>query len=315
MSEYLACLDVGGTNVRIGTFDVGAGLLKDFHREPTRGDAGAPDPLRRVLSLLASVIGSTTGTCRGIAVGVPALVDRRTGLVSHCSRIPELNGSFLAADLERRFGIPALVANDAQLVTLGEHRFGAGRGYRHMVCLTIGTGVGGGVIVDHQLVHGWAGFAGEFGQLLMPAGSGDLLVKGEALVSASAIVRGAESVMAAGGQSGAGRIIGGGVLTAERVAEAVWAGAEEFRQVFDVVGHRLGVLIANILHGLNPQATIIGGGVSRAGQLILEPAQRSLRKYVLPPVYEGVDVRLAELGDEAGLKGGASALLSTGFRW
>jgi len=309
MSEYLVCLDIGGTNIRMGTFDISAGQLKDFHLEPTRG---GQDPLRRVRSLVVAVLEAAPGACRGVAMGVPALVDRRTGLVSQCDRVPEFNGLRLAADLERQFGVPVLVANDAQLITLGEHRYGAGRGYRHLVCLTIGTGIGGGIVVDDRLVRGAGGFAGEFGQLLTPDASGSSLVALETLVSASAIVREAEAVLARSPRAGA--VFEGGIGSAEQVARAVWAGAEEFRQVFDVVGHRLGAMIANILHVLNPQAAVIGGGVSRAGQLILEPVRRCLREHVLAPVYECVDVRLAELGDEAGLRGGAFALLSAGSR-
>jgi len=301
-NEYVICMDVGGTNLRMGAFDVTTGLVKDFHIEPTRGAAHGSDPLHRIYSLLASALESP-GNCRGIAIGVPALVDSHTGVISHCIRIPEFNGLALATDIERRYGVAAFVANDAQLAAIGEHRYGAGRGYAHLVCLTIGTGMGGGIIQDGRLMTGARGFAGEFGELLVPNPAGDSLIKLESCVAASAIVHEARRLIQGAGPPD---------LTAEWVAEAVWAGRDELRPVLDAVGSRLGLIVANIMHILNPQLVVIGGGVARAGQLILEPLERTLRRHVLGSVGSGVQVRLAELGDEAGLQGGAAALLSAG---
>ncbi|HYY99068.1 MAG TPA: ROK family protein, partial [Pyrinomonadaceae bacterium] len=208
--------------------------------------------------------------------------------------------------LEERFGVKALLDNDANAAALGEHRHGAGRGLKHLVYITISTGIGGGVIVSNKLVHGVHDGAGEVGHMTVlpdgPAcgcgGRGCL----EALCSGTAIARRARERLAAGGESLLSSL-NYGEITAQSVALAAREGDALASKVwYDTIRH-LSVGVGNIFHALAPEAVIIGGGVSTAGEQLFAPLREQVRARVcmLPP--DKINILQASLGGDSGVQG------------
>jgi glucokinase len=204
-------------------------------------------------------------------------------------------------------GFPVRVGNDANLAALAEWRYGAGVGVDHLVFLTIGTGIGGGVITHGQLLLGARGLAAELGHVPVVADgprcgcgrNGHL----EAVASGKAIARRA-SELAADHPSSSLHAVAGASLDAERVAAAARAGDPVALQVFQEVGEAVGRAVAGLLHTFNPQRVVIGGGVARSGEVFFEHVRRSLRAEVMDAAYlDGLEVVPAALGDDAGLVG------------
>ncbi len=203
--------------------------------------------------------------------------------------------------------MPVVVENDANLAAIGEWCYGAAQGHRHVLYLTISTGIGGGVIVDGRLLRGVAGLAGELGHITVIPEGGPLCGCGqrghlEAVASGPAIARAAEAALADGTPSllaAAPR-----PLTAAQVAQAAQQGDPLALRVFAQAAGYLGRALADFLHIFNPSVVVLGGGVVHAGEVLLRPLARALRKGVMNPAYlEHITLTTARLGDDVGLLG------------
>ncbi len=245
----------------------------------------------------------------GIGIGVASLIDQRTGEAVSSVNVP-IQGVLLRDRIRERFGLPTGVENDANCAALAEHVFGAGRGSRHMVMLTLGTGIGGGLILNGELYRGAYGAAAELGHMTIdlngPQCQGTCPGRGhlEALASGTAAGLLAREAAQNHPESGLGRAVAAGrQADAKAAVELAREGDEEARAALAEIGRRLGVGIANYVNIFNPELVVLGGGFARAAELIVDPALEVVRERALEPSRSSVRIALAILGVEAGLIG------------
>jgi len=248
-----------------------------------------------------------------LGIGVPSTIDQRTGRAVASVNIP-LAGVDLRDRLEERFDVPVMVENDANAAALAEHRLGAGRGSSHMVMLTLGTGVGGGLVLDGHLYRGAVGAAAELGHVTIdvdgPKCQGTCPGRGhlEVFVSGTA-ADGLAARMAAERPDGdLGRAARDGRdPDARLVTELAVRAPGDAREVLEHVGFHLGVGIVDFVNVFNPEVVVVGGGFGEAGELILDPARGVVRERALSPARDEVRIVEAELGPEAGIIGSGLA--------
>jgi glucokinase len=246
-----------------------------------------------------------------VGFGIPSLVQAGTGVSVSSVHLPLADVPF--RDLMReRLGVPVFVDNDVNLAALAEQRLGAGRGALVMVMLTLGTGIGGAIVIDGRIYRGADGAAGELGHVTVdldgPPCLGNCPNRGclEAFVSGPAIAREAERVGAARPGSALGRALAQGApITGELVNELAMRGDDDACGVMASVGERLGAGLVGIVNTFNPEVVVIGGGAARAGDLLLEPARRVVAARALRPSRDRVRIVQAALGEDAGMIGAA----------
>jgi glucokinase len=308
MDTYIA-VDVGGTHIRVAVYPAEGIEPLQVKRIHTTGKKETPAD--RLIDLIAE-LWPKGDHVRAIGVAAPGYLDPKVGIVILAANIPGWVNFPLREKLQEKFGVPVLLGNDANLAALGEWRYGAARGYHNVLYLTISTGIGGGVIINDNLLLGQRGLAAELGHLtVLPEGPmcgcghrGHL----EALASGPAIARYAKEQLALGVSS---------ILkiapppTAYDVSIAAQAGDALAKEAFTYAGHYLGIGVANLLATFNPSIIVLGGGVSHSGALLIDPMKASLERNVLSPEYtRDLSIVTAELGDDAGLVG-ALALAHT----
>ncbi|SFU91344.1 ROK family protein [Alicyclobacillus macrosporangiidus] len=298
-------VDIGGTSVKAAIVDDGGRLVAQqaIPTEAGRGPADLCLRLRETLRGMADACGMDPGVIRGAGVGVPAFLDLARGVVVEAINLGwrEVPLAELLADV---LGMPVSVDNDANLAALGEAWAGAGAGAHTVLCTTVGTGVGGGVVIGGRLHHGANGMAGEIGHMRVVREGGLLCNCGqtgclETVASATAIVREARERQAAGMLPPDERI--DGAADVARLARD----HEAARRVLETAGRWLGFGLAQAAVVLNPDVIVIGGGVSKAGDLLLEPARAAFTESAQRLVAEATLLRLAKLGNGAGVVGAA----------
>jgi glucokinase len=305
---HVIALDLGGTKLATGLVDRDGGLVRRAV-EPT--DLSSEDA---VLAQLERAVGKLGGNgFAALGVGVPSTIDQRTGRAVTSVNIP-LAGVDLRERLEGLFDVPVMVENDANAAALAEHRLGAGRGSRHMVMLTLGTGVGGGLVLDGRLYRGAVGAAAELGHITIdvdgPLCQGTCPGRGhlEVFVSGTAAGGLAARLAAERPEGDLGRAARSGREPDAHLAVELGAEASgDAREVLDHVGFHLGIGIADLVNVFNPEIVVVGGGFAEAGELILEPARRVVAERALSPARDEVRIIEAQLGREAGLIGSGLA--------
>jgi glucokinase len=246
-----------------------------------------------------------------LGVGVPSTIDQRSGRAVTSVNIP-LAGVDLRDRLHELFGVPVTIENDGNAAAVAEHRLGAARGAHHVVMLTLGTGVGGGLILENRLYRGAVGAAGELGHITIDAdgppcqgacpGRGHL----EALASGLAADGFAERAAAERPDGDLGRAAAAGRKVDPRLlVELAAAGPGDARDVLEHVGLHLGVGIADFVNVFNPELVVVGGGFAEAGELLLASARKFVAERALPPAKDEAQIVMAELGSDAGLIGAA----------
>ena len=212
--------------------------------------------------------------------------------------------------MAERLGVPVAVDNDANAAMVAEHRHGAARGAQTAALLTLGTGIGGGIIVDGKLVHGAHGGAGEWGHMVIDV-DGPLCTCGnrgclEMLVSGTALGRAARRAAEELPDSGFGRALSAGrEITGMLATELAHDGDPVARDVVTLVGYHLGVGLSNVINILNPEVVVVGGGVIAAGELLLEPARKVVAERALAPSRDQVRIVPTRFGDASGMVGAA----------
>ncbi|MHB1161055.1 MAG: ROK family protein [Chloroflexota bacterium] len=300
-------LDLGGTHFRvaIGTSE---GAIEWRVSKPTDAERGLQAVLGSIFETVdeaLAVVGDRT-KLQGIGVGAPGPLDPWAGVIHNPPNLPGWDRVPIRQLFEERYGLPTLVGNDANLAAVGEHRFGAGRGCKNMVYVTVSTGIGGGVISDDRLLLGHNGFAGEIGHMAIDM-HGPVCQCGnvgclEVLASGTAIARRARELL----QSGAESSLGGlpeEEVTAIEVVNAAYRGDATAGSILHEAAVALGVGMVNVAHLFNPHRIIIGGGVSNAGPLLWDPMLETVRTRTMPPNRRDLEIVLAGLGDDAGLLG------------
>lgn len=303
--QCLAGIDIGGTKIALALADTDGRVIEKA-RFPTRVSDGPRAILERVCSEMERMLEANGARLAAVGVGCGGPLDRRRGLILSPPNFPGWDEFPIVSLLEERFGAPVRLDNDANAAALGEHRLGAGRGLEHLVYITISTGIGGGVIVNDRLVHGVYDSAGEVGHMTVlpdgpPCGCGG---RGclEALSSGTSIARRASERLAAGEESLLSSLEQG-ELTAQTVVLAAREGDALASKVWYDTIRYLSVGIGNIFNALAPEAVIIGGGVSTAGEQLFGPLRDHVRARVrmLPP--DKINILQAELGGDSGLHG------------
>jgi glucokinase len=314
MSDVVG-VDVGGTKIVAAALV--DGKLGESRLEPT--DTHDGDAL--VEQIVAAVEDVRTPDARAVGIGVPSVVEFATGRIRSSVNIP-LADLPLRALLSDRIGLPVYVENDASCAALAEAHDGGELVTRDLVLFTVGTGVGGGLVLDGKLYRGATGAAPEAGHMLIglalagtdavPEAVGRPPFPGtlEALASGRALDRLARDAAARDPGSALGhRLAAGDELTGHDVVELAQQGDPGAARLMEVLGERLGVGIANAINLFDPSEVVIGGGVSLAGDLLLDPARRVAGMYTVPGVGTETRIRIARHGPQAGLYG--AALLAT----
>jgi glucokinase len=308
MTPYLA-VDLGGTHVRTAVAD-GEGCIEGRLDETTDHSRGPDSVIAQVTRLAGQSLaqsGVTKDAIERVAVASPGPVDIRTGVVHSPPNMPGWDDVPLRARLQEALGRSVMVENDANAGAIGELHFGAARGARNAVYITVSTGIGGGVIEDGRLVEGASGAAGEIGHMTIDL-RGELCKCGnigclEMLASGTAIGRRFQRALDEGRQSIASEWLSGRPARAEDAVRAAEQGDPTALEVLTDSAEALGVGVVNALHLFNPEVVILGGGVMQAGPLIFEPVRRMVDRYTMGIPRRDARIVPAELGQDVGLIG------------
>ncbi|WP_217586708.1 ROK family glucokinase [Lentibacillus saliphilus] len=307
---YVAGVDIGGTSVKIGIINREGDILHKWSI-PTNTDQVEtiiPDVWASIQTNM-QMINLPIAKLAGIGVGAPGFIDSKNGLVHEAVNIGWKNYN-LTDHLSQLSGVPVFLENDANIAALGENWKGAGNGALNVIAITLGTGVGGGIISNGMIISGQNGTAGEIGHMTVNP-SGYLCNCGrkgclETIVSATGIARQADAYQMAHPESLlAQRNRENGVLTAKDVFDLAQINDEGAQSIVDHTVDVLGFALANAAILLNPEKILIGGGVSKAGQPLIEGIKSAFQTYALPHVSDVCTIHLAQLGNDAGIIGGA----------
>jgi glucokinase len=301
-------VDLGGTKMLLGVLDSDSEVLWES-REASTGQT--EDEL---VDLLVREAGEALQHCPGvdgIGLGIPATIDHERGVAISAVNLP-LENLPIRDLVSERADLPVFVDNDANVATLAEHLYGAARGARNAVMLTIGTGIGGGLILGGEVYRGSTGAGAELGHTVIeidgPRCQGNCPGRGcvETFASGTAIGREGRATAEREPESVLGKMLAAGeTIDGKAVTEAALAGDAAARSVFDLVGTRLGVALTSFANIFEPEVFVIGGGAIAAGDLLLDPARRALEQRALPPMKR-IPVAAAELGPDAGMIGAAA---------
>jgi len=301
-------VDLGGTRTRVAVVrEDGAVLARVEGLTPQ--DGGAEAVVERMLAFAQQVAREAPGRHAALAVAVAGLVAGDEGRVVAAPNIAGFRDVPLAALLEAGAGMPAFVENDASAAALGEFRFGAGRGARHLLHATLGTGIGGGIVIDGRLYRGARGFAGEIGHIVLDPGGPRCGCGGrgclEALASGLALARRARKLLDTGRAPILREIVGDREPTGEDLFEAAKRGEVAAEAEVRNAGYLLGLGLASLLNVLNPDLLTLSGGLLAMGEMYLGPMREAMRS--VPFVAAAAtSVRLTALGDDTGLLGAAA---------
>jgi glucokinase len=301
-------VDLGGTKLLAGAVD----SALEVHHRATRPAAGGDRAavLDRVVSAVEEASAAAGGKVAGVGVGIPSLIDQQRGIAVSTVHLPIADVPFRDLMAER-LGLPVFVDNDANCAMLAEHRYGAARGTRHAALLTLGTGIGGGLVIDGQILRGAVGAAGELGHMVVDMDGlpchGNCPNRGclETVCSGSAIGRMGREAAARDPDGALGRALAGGrEISGALVTELAHDGDPDALDCIRRAGEALGVGVANIANIFNSEVVVVGGGVIAAGELLLEPARATLLARALSPSREARIVP-ARFGAESGMLGAA----------
>lgn len=297
-------VDIGGTNVKLGILSR-EGEILDAGSVPTMAAEGPGRVAGRVRDWLRER-GGDGYTCIAAGVDCAGLVDGSKGYLYSSPNLPGWENIDLAAIFSERLSLPVIVDNDVNCAAYGEYRRGAGRGTSCFACVTLGTGVGGGIVTGGTILRGSSGFAGEIGHTLIQI-DGPVCSCGrrghlEALVGAAAIVERARRAMESGNKS---VLRDFKTITVKDINDAALTGDIPAIAVLAETGRHLGYGLCNLVHLFNPEVIAVGGGIAAAGDFILEPARETVRQNVMNGRLADVRIVQAELGNTASFTGAA----------
>lgn len=307
MDQTVLAADLGGTHFRAALVDGAGRVLYRAERPTPMGPADRV--VAEVVDLLEGVVASSRARPAGVCIAVAGMVDGDGGRVIASPNIPVLRDVEFARPVSGRLEVPAFVENDASAAALGEARFGAGRHVRHLLHVTLGTGIGGGIVIDRRLYRGASGTAGEVGHIILDPG-GERCNCGsrgclEALVSGVAFARRAKRLLLQGKAPVLATLVAGGDPTAEDLSAAAQAGDAFCEAEIRNGGHVLGLGLGSVVNVLNPGAVTLSGGLLAMGEMLLGPAREAMTSLAYGPAA-ATPVLIGELGDDAGLLGAAA---------
>ena len=315
MKNYIGC-DLGGTNLRAAIVDVENGTISRQISVPTLAREGHDAVIQRMASLFLQLIrdaGMDKTEIGGVGIGVPGVVDLEKGETIF---LPNLSGTWPNVPLQNTIakltGLPVALLNDVRSITNGEWLFGAGRGVDTIAVFAIGTGIGGGLVINGQLHLGIGGTGGELGHTTIDyngpkcgCGNHGCL---EAYASGPAIAVMGVKAVAQGLTTRIADLCEGDLnrITPELIARAAGLGDEIAKGIYEQAGYYIGIAAANVCVAIGPRRIVIGGGVALAGDLLLEPIRRSMREHIFVMPVDQVEIVPSQLGINAGMIGVAA---------
>lgn len=304
--EIVLAADLGGTNLRMAVVDHQGKILYRVRRETPRGESAGEIVEAIVKSAAECRESSADFQVRGICLAVPGTVNAGEGVIVTAPNLPALNDFRMVEVLEKKLGIKTVLENDANAAAVGEHWRGAAQGFADSILVTLGTGVGGGIIIDGKILRGKNGMAGEIGHIGVESfgapcrcGSRGCI---EQYASATAIVRIAKELAAEYPDS---ILPHDARLTAQEIFEAGKSGDQLALEVFRQMGFYLGVALSSLLNILNPEVIIIGGGASAGWELFMPHTRETIHQRAFEGLSEKAKIVRSALGDDAGILGAA----------
>lgn len=308
-------IDLGGTNLRAAVVDTAKGQIVEQLNLPTEASAGQDAVIGKLVQLIRVFIQRVEKSpivIQGIGIGVPGTPDIEHGVISFLTNMPgQWRNLPLQSMIEEQIKLPVALINDVRAITLGEWKFGAGQGCKTVVCFAIGTGIGGGMVVNGQFHLGIGGTAGEFGHHVveidgLPCGCGG---RGclELYASGPAIAAMAVKEVMHGHTTRIGPLVNYNLalITPEVVAKAAREGDKVAIEILKRAGSYLGIAVANVIGAVSPERVIFAGGVSRLGELLLSHVRQAVKEHMFVVPVERIDFVPAGLGDQSGLIGAA----------
>ena len=317
--RFVLGIDIGGTNLVVGSVAEDGSVLHAMATEATHAEAGATAVVDRLVAMAERAIARTRrevpgAQIAGVGVGAPGPLDTKSGVVLLTPNLGWVNMP-LRQIIHDRLGLPAALDNDANCAVLGEWWVGAARGARHAIGITIGTGIGGGLVLDGKLYHGASDVAGEIGHTTIDTegrrckcGNYGCL---EAYASGPNIAMRAIEAVEAGAESSLFRLVNGDLtkITAQTVYEAAREGDELALEVVNDTAKFLGAGIANLLNIFNPEVVVVCGGVTLAGDHLFVPLRREVARRAFKPAVQACRIVPGELINTAGVYGAARVFL------
>lgn len=309
----VVAIDIGGTKFITAVIDSDGNTLSRIY-SLTRREQGPHKIIQRLIASVRVAVkksGLEAADISALGVAFAGIIDSRSGLVSEAPNIWRSRNIKLRDILAAELQMPVYLMNDASAAALGENGFGAGRGSTNMIYLTVSTGIGGGIIIDGELYEGTDGCAGELGHTIIAHGGPECKCGKcgclESLASGTAIARMARERLDSGEDSLLRTMIAdiNAELRAEEVAEAARKGDKLAIDVIQTAACWLGVGLGNIANIFNPQLIVIGGGVSRIGEMFFRPARKAMKQHAFRLPARTVRVVKAQLGADSGLLGAA----------
>ena len=304
-------VDLGGTNVSSAVVDNNGRIS-----HPARLSVAGSLTAREVIDRLVACVGMTMDSCgrdrvAGVGVGTPGLIIEDTGTVVYAPNVPEWEDLPLRSLLRERMGLPVTIENDANAAAIGEHWVGGAVGYANIICITLGTGVGGAIIINNEVWRGSNGAGGEIGHMTVVE-NGRMCGCGapgclEAYASATSIAVQARELLWSGRESALMDLCGGDMdrIDAAMISEAAGRGDDMSREVMHRSATLLGTAVSSLTNLLNPELIVIGGGVIRAGDLIFDPVRTEVARRAYKWSASILKIVPARLGDDAGIIGAA----------
>lgn len=313
MSGYYIGIDLGGTNIKVGLFSEKMKLIKKGSR-PTNADMGPDAVVADIGNLVDDMVREESidyNLVLGAGIGTPGPVNLREGVVVAAPNLPSFKNTPIRKMVRKRLEKPVVMENDANAACWGEHVIGAGKGVNDMIFLTLGTGVGGGVISNGEIVHGYADDAAELGHIIIYP-DGRLCGCGqrgcvEAYSSANSTVARATEAIREGKETPLAKILDeDGKLTCKQIYEAAADGDALAIKITEGTARALGLLCVSLLHFSGPRRIVFAGGMIAAGDLLLKRIQYYFEKYIWPMKEESLEICFATLGEDAGIIGNAA---------
>ncbi|MDO4813521.1 MAG: ROK family glucokinase [Gemella sp.] len=308
-------IDLGGTSVKMAILTLEGSVEHQWSIVTNTEDNG-----KNIVGDIVNSIKEFTNennisldSIKGIGMGSPGQIDFEKGTVRGAYNLGWAETQEVKSIFEKEFKVPFFIDNDANVAALGERWKGAGENAEDVVFVTLGTGVGGGVVADGKLLHGVRGSAGEIGHMIVEPNNGFECTCGnkgclETVASATGVVKLAKDLIKEE-ETSLRKLIEEDSLTAKDIFDAAKQGDEFANKVIDKFAFYLGLSCSQLANALNPSFIVVGGGVSAAGDFLLERVRKEFEKFAFPPVRESTKLALATLGNDAGVIGAASLVL------
>lgn len=309
-SVYIG-IDLGGTTIKGALVNRSGEIIDDLRISTERNDS--QELLNQIVETVHTLRDDprAAGRAAAVGVGIPGLVNRKTNRIEIMPNLPSLSDVSLAEEIMRGVGLPVVIDNDANAAAYAELQAGAARGKREVFFVTLGTGIGAGLIINGQIYRGAAGFAGEFGHMTIDpegieCGCGNIGCL-ETIASGPNIVRRTRERLYRDRTSSLSRLAipRDREFTAEDIAHAAQEGDEMAQVMMERTGMFLGIAIAAVINLLNVEMVVLGGGVMDAGDLILKPTTKETKRRAFPPSFNSCEIVIAKLGPSAGMIGAA----------